>query len=63
MAGSGAQLTIGEMSRRTRCKVETIRYYERTRLMPPRRVQAADTASTTRRISSASISFAVAANC
>ena len=35
MAGRGAELTTGEMSRRTRCKVEIIRYYERTGLMPP----------------------------
>jgi len=30
----GIQLRICEMSRRTRCKVETIRYYERAGLMP-----------------------------
>ena len=34
MAGRGAELTIGEMLRRTRCKIETIRYYERAGLMP-----------------------------
>lgn len=30
-----AQLSIGHLSRRTGCKVETIRYYERAGLMPP----------------------------
>ena len=34
MAGRGAEFTIGEMSRRTGCKIETIRYYERAGLMP-----------------------------
>ncbi len=34
MASTGADITIGEMSRRTRCKIETIRYYERAGLMP-----------------------------
>lgn len=28
-------LTIGELSRRTGCSVETIRYYERIELLPP----------------------------
>jgi MerR family mercuric resistance operon transcriptional regulator len=28
------EFTIGEMSRRTGCKIETIRYYERAGLMP-----------------------------
>jgi MerR family transcriptional regulator, mercuric resistance operon regulatory protein len=28
-------ITIGELSRRTGCKVETVRYYERVGLMPP----------------------------
>ena len=28
-------MTIGELSRRTGCKVETVRYYERIGLMPP----------------------------
>ena len=30
-----AAITIGELSRRTGCKVETVRYYERVGLMPP----------------------------
>ena len=34
MAGTSADFTIGEMSRRTGCKVETIRYYERIGIMP-----------------------------
>ena len=34
MARAGAEFTIGEVSRRTGCKVETIRYYERAGLMP-----------------------------
>jgi len=29
-----AEITIGELSRRTGCKVETVRYYERTGLVP-----------------------------
>jgi len=29
-----AKITIGELSRRTGCKVETVRYYERIGLMP-----------------------------
>jgi len=29
------EITIGELSRRTGCKVETVRYYERVGLMPP----------------------------
>ncbi len=29
------RLTIGTLSRRTGCKVETIRYYERVGLLPP----------------------------
>lgn len=38
MAGSESQLTIGALSRRTGCHVETIRFYERVRLLPkPRR--------------------------
>jgi len=28
-------ITIGELSRRTGCKIETVRYYERVGLMPP----------------------------
>lgn len=28
-------ITIGELSRRTGCKVETVRYYERVGLLPP----------------------------
>lgn len=40
---SGAKLSmeigIGELSRRTQCKIETVRYYERVGLLPkPRRV-------------------------
>jgi MerR family mercuric resistance operon transcriptional regulator len=34
MATGVADFTIGEMSRRTHCKIETIRYYERIGLMP-----------------------------
>ncbi|MDE2167013.1 MAG: helix-turn-helix domain-containing protein [Alphaproteobacteria bacterium] len=34
MHGHGP-MTIGELSRRTGCKVETVRYYERIGLMPP----------------------------
>jgi len=34
MTGGGADFTIGEMSRRSGCKIETIRYYERAGLMP-----------------------------
>ena len=34
MTDGGADFTIGEMSRRTGCKIETIRYYERAGLMP-----------------------------
>jgi MerR family mercuric resistance operon transcriptional regulator len=30
-----AGIAIGELSRRTRCNVETIRYYERIGLLPP----------------------------
>jgi len=30
-----AFITIGELSRRTGCKIETVRYYERIGLMPP----------------------------
>ncbi|HKR20333.1 MAG TPA: helix-turn-helix domain-containing protein [Stellaceae bacterium] len=30
-----ASITIGELSRRTGCKVETVRYYERVGLMSP----------------------------
>jgi MerR family transcriptional regulator, mercuric resistance operon regulatory protein len=30
-----AAITIGELSRRTGCKVETVRYYERVGLIPP----------------------------
>jgi MerR family mercuric resistance operon transcriptional regulator len=29
-----AEIQIGELSRRTRCKIETIRYYERVALLP-----------------------------
>lgn len=29
------EITIGELSRRTGCKVETVRYYERVGLIPP----------------------------
>jgi len=32
-----AEITIGELSRRTGCKVETVRYYERIRLLPKAR--------------------------
>jgi MerR family mercuric resistance operon transcriptional regulator len=31
----GAELAIGELSRQTRCGIETIRYYERIGLLPP----------------------------
>ncbi len=34
MASRNADITIGEVSRRTGCKIETIRYYERAGLMP-----------------------------
>ena len=36
---AGAAIPIGELSRRTGCNIETIRYYERIRLLPspPRR--------------------------
>ena len=34
MATKSADFTIGEMSRRAHCKIETIRYYERVGLMP-----------------------------
>jgi MerR family mercuric resistance operon transcriptional regulator len=34
MASRNADITIGEASRRTGCKIETIRYYERAGLMP-----------------------------
>ena len=30
-----AQLSIGELSRRTRVNIETIRYYERIEMLPP----------------------------
>ncbi len=32
---SGEPVLIGELSRRTGCKVETVRYYERIGVMPP----------------------------
>ena len=32
--GNGARLTIGTLSERTGCHIETIRYYERIGLMP-----------------------------
>jgi len=32
-----AEITIGELSRRTACKVETVRYYERIGLLPKAR--------------------------
>jgi MerR family mercuric resistance operon transcriptional regulator len=35
-----SEIAIGELSRRTRCNIETIRYYERIGLLPqPRRTQ------------------------
>lgn len=34
MAGRGGRLSIGELSARTGCNVETIRYYERIALLP-----------------------------
>ena len=34
MASRSADITIGEASHRTGCKIETIRYYERAGLMP-----------------------------
>ena len=34
MDGSESRLTIGTLSRRTGCNVETIRFYERVRLLP-----------------------------
>jgi MerR family transcriptional regulator, mercuric resistance operon regulatory protein len=30
----GSEIAIGELSRRTECNIETIRYYERIRLLP-----------------------------
>jgi len=36
-----SEIAIGELSRRTQCHIETIRYYERIELLPqPRRTQA-----------------------
>ena len=36
-----SEIAIGELSRRTQCHIETIRYYERIRLLPePYRTQA-----------------------
>lgn len=34
-ASGSAKITIGELSRRTGCNVETVRYYERIGLIPP----------------------------